>query len=74
MTQSNRNSPVALDAIALTPADIVAMRRSAAESSTLSTEEYLRFLERASAHVEPSRRTSEGWLPFDLRDIAVRDR
>jgi hypothetical protein len=68
---SNRDPRTPLGEIALTPADSEAMRHSAEEAAGLSGDEYLRFLERASAHVEPSRRTSAGWLPFKLPDTAL---
>ena len=44
------------------------MRRSAESSRQLSGAAYVRVLEDASANVKPSRRTSAGWSPFDLRD------
>ena len=69
--KSNRDGAMALDEIALTPADTDAMRRSAEGATRLSTREYLRFLQQASAHVEPSRRTSAGWSPFELEDPVI---
>ena len=69
--KSNPDSSPPLGEIALTVADSEAMRRSAADARILSSEEYLRFLENVSAHVEPSRATSAGWLAFDLRDAAI---
>ena len=67
---SDPERPSPLDDFVLTPEDIEAMRRSADAARTMSSAEYLRFLERSSAHVAPSRKTSEGWAPFDLRDLA----
>jgi hypothetical protein len=69
--KSNREAPIFLDEIALTAADTEAMRRSAEDAGRLSGAEYLFFLTRASAHVEPSRRTSAGWSPFGLPDAVV---
>jgi len=65
--KSNPEHPAHLGEIALTPADTEAMRHSREEAARLSSDEYFRFLERASAHIEPSRRTSAGWSPFDLQ-------
>jgi hypothetical protein len=69
--KANLHLPRPLDEIALTLADIGAMRQSAEDAHSLSGDEYLRFLESASAGVEPSRRTSAGWSPFDLRDASL---
>jgi len=60
--------------LALTSADVDAMRRSAFSSIALTTDEYLRFLDSATANVAPSRKTSEGWVPFDLRDAVLSPR
>jgi len=65
---SSPERPSPLDDFVLTPEDIEAMRRSAEAARTMSDAEYLRFLERSSAHVTPSRKTSEGWTPFSLSD------
>jgi len=66
--KSSRDPAKPLEEIALTIADTRAMRRSAKDASVLSTAEYLGFLTRASARVEPSRRTSAGWAAFNLPD------
>jgi hypothetical protein len=57
-----------LSDIVFTAADSEAARRSAAGARELSGEEYLRFLEQASANLELSRATSAGWSPFQLDD------
>lgn len=66
--KSSPDSGDPLGEFALTPADTDAMRRSAAGAKSQSGEEYLRFLDQASAGVAPSRATSAGWLPFALPD------
>jgi hypothetical protein len=64
--KSSRESAVLLPPIDLTPADCAALRKSADEASRLSTDEYFRFLERESSHIEPSIKTSSGWSAFAL--------
>jgi hypothetical protein len=66
--KSNPDAPAPLDEIILTPEDRDAMRRSAEEATGMTTEEYLRFLDSASAGAEPSRATSAGWVPFALHE------
>ena len=66
--KSNPDPSAPLGEIVLTHADSEAMRRSAADARTLSSDEYLHFLDEASRHTDPSRSTSAGWAPFDLRD------
>jgi hypothetical protein len=71
---SNPDEHEPLGDLALISADVDAMRRSASSSIALTTDEYLRFLDTASANVAPSRKTSEGWVPFDLQNTALSPR
>lgn len=66
--KSNPDFAPPLGEFAFTPADLEAMKHSADQTSRISGKEYLAFLARASAHLAPSRRTSAGWEPFDLRN------
>lgn len=66
--KSNPDPSMPLDEIALSLADREAMRHAAEQAKRMSGQEYLHFLESASAHIEPSRRTSAGWTTFDLQD------